>query len=124
MGLRSKGSLVRFPVRAHTWVVVQVLSGGHVRGNHTLMFLSLSSSLPSPLSKNKEKIFKIIKILLFVLSIWTLRVIVTSLKLQLVSGGARILTPKSFGLSLEFHFLCPPSHTHPSHSGMSATQRL
>ena len=30
----------------------QVPSGGHVRGNHTLMFLSLSS--PSlPLSKNK-----------------------------------------------------------------------
>ena len=27
----------------------QVSSGGHVRGNHTLMFLSLSS----PLSKNK-----------------------------------------------------------------------
>ena len=28
-------------------------SMGHVRGNHTLMFLSLSFSLPPPLSKNK-----------------------------------------------------------------------
>ena len=39
---------VRLPVRAHTWVAGQVPSGGHVRGNHTLMFLSLSFSLPSP----------------------------------------------------------------------------
>ena len=46
-GLRSKGSQVQLPIRAHTWVVGQVLSGDHVRGNHTLMFLSLSSSLPS-----------------------------------------------------------------------------
>ena len=42
-----------FPVRAHAWVAGQDPSGGHVRGNHTLMFLSLSFSLPSPLSKNK-----------------------------------------------------------------------
>ena len=28
-------------------------SEGHMRGNHTLMFLSFSFSLPSPLSKNK-----------------------------------------------------------------------
>ena len=28
-------------------------SWGHMRDNHTLMFLSLSFSLPSPLSKNK-----------------------------------------------------------------------
>ena len=27
--------------------------GGRIRGNHTLMFLSLSLSLPSPFSKNK-----------------------------------------------------------------------
>ena len=53
VGLRTKGSPVRFPVRAHAWVMGRVLSGGHVRGNHTLMFLSLSFSLPSPLSKNK-----------------------------------------------------------------------
>ena len=41
-GLRTKGSLVQFPVRAHAWVVGQVPSGGHTRGKHTLMFLSLS----------------------------------------------------------------------------------
>ena len=52
-GLRNGRSLVRFPVRAHAWVAGQVLSGGHVRGNHTLMFLSLSFSFPSLLSKNK-----------------------------------------------------------------------
>ena len=51
--LRTRESLVRFPVRAHAWVVGQVPSGGHVKGNHTLMFLSLSFSLPSPLSKNE-----------------------------------------------------------------------
>ena len=34
-------------------VAGQVPSREHVRGNHTLMFLSLSFSLPSPLSKNK-----------------------------------------------------------------------
>ena len=44
-GLGTKGSLVGFPVRAHAWVVGQVPSGGHVRGNHTLMFLSLLFSL-------------------------------------------------------------------------------
>ena len=52
-GLQTKGSLVQFPVRAHAWVVGQVPSGGHVRGNHTLMFLSPSYSLPSLLSKNE-----------------------------------------------------------------------
>ena len=51
--LRTKGTLVQFPVRAHAWVAGQVPSRGYVRGNHTLMFLSLSFSLPSPLSKNK-----------------------------------------------------------------------
>ena len=44
-GLWTKGSLVQFPVR----VAGQVPSRGHSRGNHTLMFLSLSFSLPSPL---------------------------------------------------------------------------
>ena len=48
-GLRTKGSLIRFPVRAHAWVSGPVPSRGHMRGNHTLMFLSLSFSLPSPL---------------------------------------------------------------------------
>ena len=46
-GLWTKRMLVQFPVRDPG----QVPSGGHVRGNHTLMFLSLSSSFP--LSKNK-----------------------------------------------------------------------
>ena len=37
----------------------QVSSMGYTRGNHTLMFLSLSFSLLSPLSKNKiNKILK------------------------------------------------------------------
>ena len=48
-----KGSPVRFPVRAHAWVVGQVPGWGRARGNHTLMFLSLSPALPSPLSENK-----------------------------------------------------------------------
>ena len=52
-GLRTKGLLVRFPVRAHAWVADQVPGGGGVRSNHTLMFLSLSFSFPSPLKINK-----------------------------------------------------------------------
>ena len=53
VGLRTKGLLVQFPVGAHAWAAGQISSVGRVRGNHTLMFLSLSLSLPSPLSKNK-----------------------------------------------------------------------
>ena len=53
VGLQTKGSPVRFPVRAHAWVAGLVPSWGHMRGNHTLMFLSLSFSFPAPLSKNK-----------------------------------------------------------------------
>ena len=41
-GLRTKGSLVRFPVRVHAWFSGQTPNRGHTRGNHTLMFLSLS----------------------------------------------------------------------------------
>ena len=52
-GLRTKGLPVQFPVSTHAWVAGQVSSGVHVRGNYTLMFLSLSFSFPSPLSKNK-----------------------------------------------------------------------
>ena len=52
-GLTTKGSRGGFPVRAHAWVVGQVPSRGHIKGNRTLMFLSLSFSLHSPLSKNK-----------------------------------------------------------------------
>ena len=47
--LQTKGLPVWIPVRAHAWVLGQVPSVEHMRGNHTLMFLSLSSSLPSPL---------------------------------------------------------------------------
>ena len=46
-------SMAEFPVREHAWVAGQVPSLGWTRGNHTMMFLSLSSSLPSLLSKNK-----------------------------------------------------------------------
>ena len=53
-GLRTKGSPVQFPVRAHAWVVSQVPSRGRARCNHTLMFLSLSSpSFPLSLKINK-----------------------------------------------------------------------
>ena len=51
--LRTKGLQVQFPVRAHAWVVGQVPCRGHVRGKHTLLFLSLFL-LPFP-SKNKFK---------------------------------------------------------------------
>ena len=50
-GLQTKGLLVRYPVKAHAWVVGQVPSWGHMRVNHTSIFLSLSPSLP--LSPNK-----------------------------------------------------------------------
>ena len=50
--LQIKASLVRFPVRAHAWVVDQVPSRGRVRGSHTL-FLSLSFYLPLSLKINK-----------------------------------------------------------------------
>ena len=53
VSLQTKGLQVQFPVRAHAWVAVQVPSKGCVRGNHTLMFLSLSFSLPYPLKVNK-----------------------------------------------------------------------
>ena len=38
-GLQTKGSQVRFPVRAHAWVEGWVPSRGRMRGNHMLMFL-------------------------------------------------------------------------------------
>ena len=49
----SRGLPLRFLVRPHTWVVGQVPSRGHVKDNHTLMYLSLCFSLPPPLSKTK-----------------------------------------------------------------------
>ena len=39
--LQNKAPSVRFPVRARAWVASHVPSRGYVRGNHTLMFLSL-----------------------------------------------------------------------------------
>ena len=51
--LRIKASLVQYPGRAHAWVAGQVPRWGRVRGNFTLMLLSLSFFLPFPLSKNK-----------------------------------------------------------------------
>ena len=51
--LWTKRSLVGFPVRAQAWVAGQVPSRGCTRGNHTLMFLFLSFSFPSPLKINK-----------------------------------------------------------------------
>ena len=56
-GLQTKGSLVPFPVRAHAQVEGQVPSNGCVRGNHTLMFLSLFLLPSLPLSL-KINIFK------------------------------------------------------------------
>ena len=49
---RVAGSI---PSRTHTWVVGQVLSRGRKRGNHTLMFLSLSPSLPLSLKIKIKK---------------------------------------------------------------------
>ena len=46
-------SLVSFPVRAHAWVSGWASSRGRLTGNHALVFLSLSYSLPLSLSKNK-----------------------------------------------------------------------
>ena len=57
--LQTKGSPVRFPVRAHAWVAIQVPSRGHERDNDTLMFLSLFSS--PLLSPKINKILKKIK---------------------------------------------------------------
>ena len=58
-GLRTKESPVRFPVRAQAWVVGQVPSRGCARGYLTLMFLSLSFSLPSPSLKKLSLLKKL-----------------------------------------------------------------
>ena len=50
---------ITFPVRAHAWVAGQVPSRGCMRGNHTLMFLSLSPSLSLCLKINKSNHKKI-----------------------------------------------------------------
>ena len=51
--LQTKGLPVQFPVRAHAWVVGQVPSGGHMRGNHTCFSPSLSPFLSLSLKINK-----------------------------------------------------------------------
>ena len=63
-GLRTKGSPVQFPVRAHAWVAGQVPSWGRARGNlwmyllHIGVCLPLCPSIPSPKTKIKKN-FKI-----------------------------------------------------------------
>ena len=59
-GLQTAGSLVRFLVKAHAWVVGQIPSLGCARGNHTLMFLSLSFSFILSLKRNKSLLKKLI----------------------------------------------------------------
>ena len=51
--LQTERSPVRFLVRAHAWVASQVPSSGCVSGNHTLLFVSLSPSLPLSLKISK-----------------------------------------------------------------------
>ena len=51
--LRTKGSLVWFPVRAHAWVAGQVPRRGWVRGNHIDVSLPFSPSLPLSLKISK-----------------------------------------------------------------------
>ena len=51
--LWTKGSPVRFPIKAHVWVAGWVPSGGHIeRQPH------IDVSLPSPFSKNKQNLKK------------------------------------------------------------------
>ena len=63
-GLQTKRSLVRFPVRAHAWVVSWAPSWGRVRGSpsmylsHSDVSLSLSPSLPLSVRINKNTILK------------------------------------------------------------------
>ena len=52
--LQTEGLLVRFPIRAHAWVAGPGPQWGpHEKQPH--VDISLSFSLPSPLSKNKYK---------------------------------------------------------------------
>ena len=45
-GLQTKRSLVKFPVRAHAWVLGQVPRWGDVRGNQSMYLLHIDVSLP------------------------------------------------------------------------------
>ena len=85
--LWTKGSLVQLSVRAHVWIVGQVSSRGHTRGNHTLMFFSPSFSLPSPLSRNKNLLKN--RLIKLMQKIWFLMIIVyqqLTIKSQLKQG--------------------------------------
>ena len=53
LACEPKGCQFNSQSEKHAWVLGQVSSRGHMQDNHTLMFLSFSFSLPSPLSKNK-----------------------------------------------------------------------
>ena len=53
--LWTKGSPVRFPVRAHAWVVGQIPRWGRIKGNHALMFFFLFLPLFPSLKKGREK---------------------------------------------------------------------
>ena len=46
-GLQNRGGWFHSQSRAHAWVAGQAPSRGHMRGNHTFMFLSLFQ-LPVP----------------------------------------------------------------------------
>ena len=63
--LWTEGLLVWSPVRAPAWVLGHVPIVECPWGNHTLMFLSLSFSLPYPLSKNEYRIFWTIRCTFF-----------------------------------------------------------
>ena len=52
-GLWIQRLLVQSPVRAQTWAAGQVAGWGCARGNHIVLFLSLSPSLPLSLKINK-----------------------------------------------------------------------
>ena len=45
-GLRTKGSVVWFPVRAHAWVAGRVPGSGCVRGNQSMCLSHIKVSLP------------------------------------------------------------------------------
>ena len=45
LACKPKGLLVQSPVRAHAWVVGQVLSWGHARGNWLMYFSHIDVSL-------------------------------------------------------------------------------
>ena len=76
--LQTKGSPVRFPVRAHACVSGQVPSRGRAGGNHILMFPSLTFPILSSFSRNKlMKYFLKIKKYIYFLSLFKMFVMKT-----------------------------------------------